>query len=70
MPQRYGQMYARRAKSTIDVPVVPVALITNTISSENADIPSLYADIDSQTDLDIPIAHRKGKKELHPTSIA
>ena len=61
-------MYIRLVESTTDVPVVPVSLITNMISSENAPISSPFVninssvDIDSQSDLDIHIAHHKGKK--------
>jgi len=62
MSQRYEQVYTRHARSTIDVSVVPVSLITETISGENVAIPSPSVDIDSQSDLDIPIAHHKGKR--------
>jgi len=31
------------------------------LSGKNAAIPSPYVDIDSQSDLDIPISHRKEK---------
>jgi len=66
-------VYTRGAKSTIDVPIFPVSLITNTISDENV-ISSFSIDIDSsvdidyQSDLNISIAHCKGKKKLHSTS--
>jgi len=56
MPQRYGQVYTRHAQSITDVLVVPVSPNIDTISGENADISSLSVDIDSQSDLDIPIA--------------
>ena len=68
MPRRYGQVYSRRAKSTTDVLVVHVSLIIVTISCENAHIPSVSVDIDSESDLDIHIARYKGKMSctLHP----
>ena len=42
--------------------------ISNKISGENIIIPSPSAEIDSQSDIDIHIAHRKEKKNctLHP----
>jgi len=45
-----------------DVPVVYVSLITDTISGENTVIHSPSVDIDSQSGLDIIIAHRKEKR--------
>jgi len=68
MPQRYRHVYIRRAQSSTYVPVVPVSLITDMIPSENVVVSSPFididfcVDIDSQSDLDIPIAHRKRKK--------
>jgi len=35
MPQRYGYVYTRCVESTINVPVIHVSLITDTILSEN-----------------------------------
>ena len=58
MPERYRDTYFRRAKSTTDVPVIPISLITNKISSENSYIPSLSVDVVSQSDLDVHITHR------------
>ena len=71
MHQKYTQVYTRRAKSTNDVLVVSVSLTIDTISSENVAFLSPSVDIDfcvdinSQSDFDIHIAHRKEKKELH-----
>jgi len=74
MPQRYGQAYTRRAKSTIDVSVIYVSPITDMISGENALISSRFVDIDfsididSQSDLIFLLLTIKENKELHSTS--
>ena len=52
MPQKYGHVYTRCAKSIVDVPVVPISLITDTTSSKNTAIPFPYVDIDSSVDID------------------
>lgn len=39
--------------------VIQVSLITDTISSENVDVPFPSIDIDSQSDIDILIVNRK-----------
>jgi len=44
--------------------------MSDMIACENAAISSPFVNIDSQSDLDIPIDHSKGKKELHSTSTA
>lgn len=55
----------KNTKFTIDVLVVHVSSIADTISSENIATPSPNVDIDSQSDLNIPIAHRKKKGISH-----
>lgn len=59
MHKRHGHAHTRQTESTTNVPFVPIFLITDTISSENADISSLNVDNDSHSGLDIPIAHIK-----------